>query len=150
MNEFSLMSWARASWHPRHLMSSHLKDLASSRRDGQNLLVRKREAVMDDTLSGLPTSLAATEQDHINLGPYRLLQKLGEGGMGEVWLAEQSRPLQRRVALKLVKAGMDSRAVIGRFDTERQALALMDHPTVARCSTPARRPRDGRYFVMEM
>ena len=104
---------------------------------------------MDDTLSGLPTSLAATEQDHINLGPYRLLQKLGEGGMGEVWLAEQTRPLQRRVALKLVKAGMDSRSVIARFDTERQALALMDHPTVARVFDAGTTPQGRPYFVME-
>ena len=104
---------------------------------------------MDDTPSALPTSPAATEQDRVSLGPYRLLQKLGEGGMGEVWLAEQSRPLQRRVALKLVKAGMDSRSVIARFDTERQALALMDHPTVAKVFDAGTTPQGRPYFVME-
>jgi serine/threonine protein kinase len=113
------------------------------------LAIRKRETVMDDTPSGLPTSPAATEQAPVNLGPYRLLQKLGEGGMGEVWLAEQSRPLQRRVALKLVKAGMDSRSVIARFDTERQALALMDHPTVAKVFDAGTTPQGRPYFVME-
>jgi non-specific serine/threonine protein kinase/serine/threonine-protein kinase len=69
--------------------------------------------------------------------------------MGEVWLAEQSRPLQRRVALKLVKAGMDSRSVIARFDTERQALALMDHPTVAKVFDAGTTPQGRPYFVME-
>ena len=66
------------------------------------------------------------------IGPYRLMQLLGEGGMGEVWLAEQKTPIQRTVALKLIKAGMDTKAVVARFESERQALALMDHPTIAR------------------
>ncbi len=80
---------------------------------------------------------------------YRLLEKLGEGGMGEVWLAEQQEPVRRRVALKVIKAGMDTAQVIARFEAERQALALMDHPAIARVfdagATPAGRP----YFVME-
>jgi non-specific serine/threonine protein kinase/serine/threonine-protein kinase len=75
------------------------------------------------------------------IGRYHLLQKIGEGGMGEVWLAEQKEPVRRRVALKLVKAGMNSREVIARFESERQALALMDHPAIARCSTQAPRRR---------
>jgi serine/threonine protein kinase len=80
---------------------------------------------------------------------YRLLRLIGEGGMGEVWLAEQKKPVRRRVAIKLIKAGMDTREVMARFESERQALALMDHPAIARVfdagSTPAGRP----YFVME-
>lgn len=84
------------------------------------------------------------------LGPYRLLQKLGEGGMGAVWLAEQEQPVRRRVALKVIKAGMDSAHVLARFEQERQALALMDHPNIAKVldagATPAGRP----YFVMEL
>jgi non-specific serine/threonine protein kinase/serine/threonine-protein kinase len=83
------------------------------------------------------------------LGPYRLLQPIGEGGMGEVWLAEQTRPVRRQVAVKVVKAGMDTAQVLARFDAERQALALMDHPTIAKIfdggSTPDGRP----YFAME-
>src|SRR5262249_16039559 len=63
---------------------------------------------------------------------YVLLKKVGEGGMGEVWLAAQREPVQRRVALKLIKAGWDSREVVARFQSERQALALMDHPGIAR------------------
>src|ERR1700684_3833402 len=62
------------------------------------------------------------------IGPYQLLQLIGEGGMGQVWLAEQQQPVQRRVALKLIKAGMDTREVVARFESELQALALMDHP----------------------
>ncbi|MGO9829506.1 MAG: tetratricopeptide repeat protein [Myxococcaceae bacterium] len=82
------------------------------------------------------------------IGPYRLLQLIGEGGMGEVWLAEQLEP-RRKVALKLIKVGMDTKQVVARFESERQALALMDHPTIAKVfdggSTPEGRP----YFVME-
>jgi serine/threonine protein kinase len=65
-------------------------------------------------------------------GRYRLEQKLGEGGMGEVWIAQQTEPVKRQVALKLIKTGMDSKAVLARFEAERQALALMDHPNIAR------------------
>jgi serine/threonine protein kinase/Tfp pilus assembly protein PilF len=83
------------------------------------------------------------------IGPYHLLQKIGEGGMGEVWVAEQDKPIQRRVALKLIKAGMDTRQVIARFESERQALAMMDHPAIAKVFD-AGEAEDGRpYFVME-
>jgi len=71
------------------------------------------------------------------IGRYRLLQKIGEGGMGEVWLAEQREPVRRRVALKLIKAGMNTREVMARFESERQALALMDTLRSPKCSTPA-------------
>jgi eukaryotic-like serine/threonine-protein kinase len=75
------------------------------------------------------------------VGPYRILDVLGEGGMGTVYLAEQSHPVNRRVALKLIKLGMDSRAVVARFEQERQALALMQHDGIARvydCGTSER------------
>ena len=65
-------------------------------------------------------------------GHYTLEEKIGEGGMGEVWVAKQTEPVKRKVALKLIKAGMDSKAVLQRFEQERQALALMDHPNIAR------------------
>ncbi|MEI6226005.1 MAG: serine/threonine-protein kinase, partial [Deltaproteobacteria bacterium] len=84
------------------------------------------------------------------VGPYRLLRRLGEGGMGEVWLAEQTEPIRRTVAVKLIKAGMDTRRVVARFEAERQALAMMEHPAIARVldggSTAEGRP----YFVMEL
>ena len=66
------------------------------------------------------------------IGPYKLLEQIGEGGMGVVYMAEQQAPVRRRVALKIIKAGMDTRQVIARFEAERQALALMDHPNIAR------------------
>jgi non-specific serine/threonine protein kinase/serine/threonine-protein kinase len=83
------------------------------------------------------------------IGSYRLLERVGEGGMGEVWLAEQTQPIHRQVALKVIKAGMDTAQVVARFDAERQALALMDHPAIARVFD-AGATRQGRpYFVME-
>ena len=66
------------------------------------------------------------------IGPYKLIEPIGEGGMGSVWMAQQTEPVKRLVALKLIKAGLDSRQVIARFEAERQALALMDHPNIAR------------------
>ncbi len=84
------------------------------------------------------------------VGPYKLIEQIGEGGMGTVWMAQQTEPVRRLVALKLIKAGMDSRQVIARFEAERQALALMDHPNIARVldagTTSAGRP----YFVMDL
>jgi serine/threonine protein kinase len=84
------------------------------------------------------------------IGRYKLLEKIGEGGFGVVYMAEQQEPMQRKVALKIIKAGMDTREVIARFEAERQAIALMDHPNIARAldagATEAGRP----YFVMEL
>ena len=65
-------------------------------------------------------------------GRYKLLEEIGEGGMGTVWVAEQTQPVRRKVAVKLIKAGMDSKSVIARFEAERQALAVMDHPNIAK------------------
>jgi len=83
------------------------------------------------------------------IGPYELIEVVGQGGMGQVWRAQQTRPVRRTVALKLIKAGMDTQEVVRRFETERQALAVMDHPVIAKVfdagSTPGGRP----YFVME-
>src|SRR5580700_1486476 len=80
---------------------------------------------------------------------YRLLQPIGRGGMGEVWLAEQKEPVRRRVALKLIKAGMDTREVVARFESERQALALMDHPAIAKVFDGGSTLQGRPYFVME-
>jgi WD40 repeat protein/serine/threonine protein kinase len=84
------------------------------------------------------------------LGPYKLLQEIGEGGMGTVFMAEQTQPLQRKVALKIIKPGMDSRPVIARFEAERQALALMDHPHIARVLDAGTTDSGRPYFVMEL
>jgi len=83
------------------------------------------------------------------IGPYRLLQMIGEGGMGTVWLAEQRSPVRRRVALKIVKTGMDSREMIARFESERQALAVMDHPAIAKVYDAGSTAAGVPYFVME-
>jgi non-specific serine/threonine protein kinase/serine/threonine-protein kinase len=82
-------------------------------------------------------------------GAYQLVQKIGEGGMGEVWLAEQTGPIRREVALKVIKAGMDTARVVARFEVERQALALMDHPAIARVFDGGATPEGRPYFVME-
>src|SRR5437764_1414728 len=106
-------------------------------------------------LQGVPQNDPTMDQPHREdpgtvIGPYKLLQPIGEGGMGTVYMAEQTQPVRRTVALKLIKAGMDSRQVLARFGAERQALALMDHPNIAKVfdagTTDAGRP----YFVMEL
>lgn len=96
------------------------------------------------------TSSVATDSVGAVIGPYKLIELIGEGGMGTVWMAQQQEPVKRVVALKLIKAGMDSKQVIARFEAERQALALMDHPNIAKVldasTTEAGRP----YFVMDL
>jgi serine/threonine protein kinase/tetratricopeptide (TPR) repeat protein len=84
------------------------------------------------------------------IGPYKLLQQIGEGGMGTVFMAEQTQPVQRRVALKIIKAGMDSKQVIARFEAERQALAMMDHPNIAKVLDAGATENGRPYFVMEL
>jgi serine/threonine protein kinase len=84
------------------------------------------------------------------IGPYRLLEPIGEGGMGVVWMAEQQEPVRRVVALKVIKAGMDSAQVIARFEAERQALALMDHPHIARVLDAGTTASGRPYFLMEL
>jgi serine/threonine protein kinase len=84
-----------------------------------------------------------------SIGPYRLIRKLGEGGMGEVWLAEQSAPVKRHVALKIIKAGRYDKSALIRFDLERQALALMDHPAIAKVFDAGSTAEGQPYFAME-
>ena len=95
------------------------------------------------------TSGGAIDDAAAVIGRYRLLERVGEGGMGEVWLAEQKEPVRRRVALKLVKAGMNTREVMARFESERQALALMDHPAIAKVFDAGSTSQGSPYFVME-
>src|SRR6266481_5668604 len=111
--------------------------------------------LLEAGLSFLPeqpkaTVVAITEKPGDRIGRYKLLQQIGEGGCGVVYMAEQEEPVRRRVALKVIKLGMDTKQVIARFEAERQALALMDHPNIAKVldagATEAGRP----YFVMEL
>ena len=102
-----------------------------------------------DTMGSTATGAACDSVGAGQIGPYRLLRVLGEGGMGQVWLAEQKAPIQRTVALKLIKAGMDTKAVVARFESERQALALMDHPNIAQVYEAGSTPEGRPYFAME-
>src|SRR5579862_8530172 len=91
-----------------------------------------------------------TEMPGSHIGPYKLLQQIGEGGMGVVFMAEQTEPVRRRVALKIIKPGMDTHQVIARFEAERQALALMDHPNIAKVLDGGTTESGLPYFVMEL
>ena len=110
---------------------------------------------MSDPLEGNTPNSEGVTQDQEGtrsfetIGPYRLLQRIGAGGMGEVWLAEQTRPVHRQVALKVIKAGMDTAHVVARFEAERQALAVMMHPVIAQVFDAGATPQGRPYFVME-
>ena len=117
--------------------------------DGICGLCLSRDTALIDQEATHPGSLGVFDLP-AQIGPYTILRVLGEGGFGSVFLAEQREPMQRRVALKIMKLGMDTRAVVARFEEERQALAVMDHPNIAR---DLRRRSDGvgrPYFVMEL
>jgi serine/threonine protein kinase/Flp pilus assembly protein TadD len=126
-------------------LRAQLDELLQAHREAGSFL-HEPSAVRAETID-LPEP---AERPGTVIGPYKLLQQIGEGGMGTVFMAEQSQPIQRKVALKIIKAGMDSRQVIARFEAERQALAVMDHVNIARVfdggATEAGRP----YFVMEL
>jgi len=88
---------------------------------------------------------APGEQVGDHIGPYKLLERVGEGGFGVVYVAEQEQPIRRRVALKIIKLGMDTRRVVARFEAERQALAMMDHPNIAKVHDAGQRSRAGLF-----
>ncbi len=94
--------------------------------------------------------LQGREQIGESIGPYKLLEKLGEGGMGIVYMAEQLQPIRRKVALKIIKAGMDTGQVVARFEAERQALAMMNHPNIAKVLDAGATDSGRPYFVMEL
>ncbi len=126
--------------------------IAASEEEG-TIDVPVTDAAMDATFPAVDTPNAGTplrEGPGTTIGPYTLLQLIGEGGFGSVFMAEQTEPVKRRVALKIIKLGMDTHQVVARFEQERQALAMMDHPNIARVldagSTATGRP----FFVMEL
>jgi serine/threonine protein kinase len=116
-------------------------------------LAQAQDFLATPTLRDPPESMPTTA-DHETLsssiGPYKLLQKIGEGGMGVVYMAEQQRPVVRRVAIKIIKLGMDTQSVMARFEAERQALAMMDHPNIARVLDAGATDTGRPYFVMEL
>jgi non-specific serine/threonine protein kinase/serine/threonine-protein kinase len=103
----------------------------------------------EDTLPAVKSGALPSGSEPRAFDGFQLLRLIGEGGMGEVWLAEQTEPLRRTVALKIIKAGMDTKEVVARFESERQALAMMDHPAIARVFHAGRTPEGRPYFVME-
>ncbi len=107
------------------------------------------QSLGESSSQGLQETVGIGERPGDRIGPYRLLSRVGEGTFGIVYLAEQTEPMRRRVALKVIKPGMDSRAVIARFEAERQALALMDHPHIAKVFGAGATGHGLPYFVME-
>jgi len=101
-------------------------------------------------LGGAGDPESATERPGTVIGPYKLLEQIGEGGFGVVFMAEQTQPVRRKVALKVLKPGMDTRQVVARFEAERQALAIMDHPNIARVFDGGATDTGRPYFVMEL
>jgi non-specific serine/threonine protein kinase/serine/threonine-protein kinase len=140
-------------------LKRHLRDVAVMQ---DFLQLSQPPAAPDPAKPGVQTSPEAEGQPVAPLAPtsasppperigrYKLLEPIGEGGMGSVWVAEQSQPVRRKVALKLIKAGMDSKAVLARFEAERQALALMDHPNIAKVLDGGTTENGRPYFVMEL
>ncbi len=108
---------------------------------------------LEEPLSAQAEALDASKLHEVRgtrIGPYKLLQEIGEGGFGVVYMAEQVEPVRRQVALKIIKPGMDTRDVIARFEAERQALALMDHANIARVFDAGATESGRPYFVMEL
>ncbi len=111
--------------------------------------------LLDQPLVGFPGTEETCQMDKqaagtLIAGRYKLLEQIGDGGMGTVWMAEQKEPVKRLVAVKLIKAGMDSKAVLARFEAERQALALMDHPNIAKVHDAGTDDQGRPYFAMEL
>src|SRR5437016_5574067 len=99
---------------------------------------------------GETVAVKPAERPGDRIGRYKLLQQIGEGGCGVVYMAEQEEPVHRRVALKVIKLGMDTKSVIARFEAERQALAVMDHPNIAKVLDAGATETGRPYFVMEL
>ncbi len=109
-------------------------------------------SVLNDTTDGLAADSAVSGVPTVGcrIGPYELLEEIGHGGMGVVFLAQQSEPILRRVALKIIKVGMDTRRVVARFESERQTMALMDHPSITKVLDAGATESGRPYFVMEL
>src|SRR5258706_3359274 len=123
----------------------------------ENLLKADGEAggFLEKSAAPLPertvvVPIPVTEKPGDTIGRYKLLQQIGEGGCGVVYMAEQEQPVRRRVALKIIKPGMDTKSVMARFEAERQALAMMDHPNIAKVFDAGATESGRPYFVMEL
>jgi len=131
-------------------------DDAELRLEVERLLVKAKKVDsffadgMDTTILAAGPEPANLEGEGDRVGPYVLRQRIGEGGFGIVWMAEQVEPISRMVALKVVKAGMDTRQVLARFEAERQALAMMDHPNIAKVLDAGATASGRPFFAMEL
>jgi serine/threonine protein kinase len=139
---------AQLQQHVRHLLQAHLE--AGSFLERPAVEGGTREGGQCPLLSDSRPPLPPAERPGSRIGPYKLLELIGEGGMGTVWMAEQQEPVRRLVALKVIKAGLDSRPVVARFEAERQALALMDHPHIAKVLDAGTTATGRPFFVMEL
>jgi serine/threonine protein kinase len=123
---------------------------------GENAELRRRSARLlashetAGAFMSVPSRAPHDETPPAQIGPYKLLEQIGEGGFGAVFMAEQNVPIHRRVALKVIKLGMDTRQVVARFAAERQALAMMDHVNIARVLDAGATDSGRPYFVMEL
>ena len=126
-------------------LRQRVEDLLAARDGAGDFMNRPAAELSDET-----TESQAIERPGTIIGRYKLLEQIGEGGFGVVYMADQLRPIQRRVALKIIKAGMDTRQVIARFEAERQALALMDDPNIAKVFDAGATETGRPYFVMEL
>jgi serine/threonine protein kinase len=148
----------RAAWLERECaadagLREHLRLMLAAHDAPQSLLDRPAEplaACLPCEGVGPTVDQPLAEAPGTVIGPYKLLEPIGEGGFGVVFMAEQTRPVRRRVALKVVKPGMDTKQVVARFEAERQALALMDHPNIAKVHDAGATETGRPYFVMEL
>src|SRR5882724_2538617 len=135
--------------HADPALRARLEALLAEHEQPDDLLASPADADRPTLKVEIPQN-AADETVGQMLGPYKLREKLGEGGCGVVYVAEQEKPVRRRVALKVIKLGMDTRNVIARFEAERQALAMMDHPNIAKVLDAGSTGQGRPYFVMEL
>ena len=161
LEESARSEFVRRTCGNNDILRSEVESLLACEKDGEHFiespavdvaarLIGEESASAEDSKSSVATrSPAESVKVGTAIGPYHLLELIGEGGMGRVWLAEQREPVRRRVALKLIKAGMDTDEVVARFQAERQALALMDHPAIAKVFDAGSTPEGRPYFVME-
>jgi serine/threonine protein kinase/WD40 repeat protein len=160
MNERSIFMEALNFDEPREREAYILKACGGDERLRARIeaLLRRHQADDELVLDRMPgVDLSVTddlteqvEEPNTSIGPYKLREQIGEGGMGIVYVAEQTQPVRRKVALKIIKPGMDTKQVISRFEAERQALAMMDHPNIAKVHDAGTTGSGRPYFVMEL
>src|SRR6266511_1423048 len=127
-----------------------VESLLAAHEQASQFLENQPAAAVAETLAVTTGTVPVTEKPGDKIGRYKLLPQIGEGGCGVVYMAEQEEPVRRRVALKVIKLGTDTRQVIARFEAERQALALMDHPNIAKVLDAGATETGRPYFVMEL